>query len=182
MMTLKTRILRALAVKDNVTIGQNFHVGPGSRLWAPSKLEIGDDVYIGKRCTIEIDGTIGDGTMIANNVGVIGRRDHDSSQIGYTIRESRWVGDYPQALSDAVSIGCDVWIGYGAIILSGVTIGDSAIIGAGSVVTTDVRPNSVAVGIPAREQSTRFGAAQLEDHWHKLRRKGVRLKYDRGAL
>ena len=49
-----------------------------------------------------------------------------------------------------VRIGRDVWIGGGAIILPGVTIGDRAVIGAGSVVTKDIPPNTVAVGNPCR--------------------------------
>ena len=49
-----------------------------------------------------------------------------------------------------VSIGRNVWIGGGAIILPGITIGDDAIIGAGSVVTRDVPAGATAVGNPAR--------------------------------
>lgn len=49
-----------------------------------------------------------------------------------------------------VRIGADVWIGGGAIVLPGVTIGDGAIIGAGSVVTKDVAPGLTVVGNPAR--------------------------------
>lgn len=49
-----------------------------------------------------------------------------------------------------VVIGQDVWIGMGAILLPGVTIGDGAIVGAGAVVTTDVPAGSVVSGVPAR--------------------------------
>jgi maltose O-acetyltransferase len=49
-----------------------------------------------------------------------------------------------------VVIGANVWIGGGAIILPGVTVGDDAIIGAGSVVTRDVPPGATVVGNPAR--------------------------------
>ena len=48
------------------------------------------------------------------------------------------------------TIGSNVWIGSGAIILPGVSIGDDAVIGAGSVVTRDVPPGATAVGNPAR--------------------------------
>jgi len=49
-----------------------------------------------------------------------------------------------------VAIGCDVWIGGGAILLAGVTVGDGAIVGAGSVVTRDVAAGVTVVGNPAR--------------------------------
>jgi maltose O-acetyltransferase len=49
-----------------------------------------------------------------------------------------------------VRIGSNVWIGGGAIVLPGVSIGDDAIVGAGSVVTRDVPPGTTVVGNPAR--------------------------------
>jgi acetyltransferase-like isoleucine patch superfamily enzyme len=49
-----------------------------------------------------------------------------------------------------VVVGSNVWIGYGAQILRGVTVGDNAIIGASSVVTRDIPANAVAAGTPAR--------------------------------
>ena len=49
-----------------------------------------------------------------------------------------------------IHIGCNVWLGAGAIILRGVTIGDNSIVGAGSVVTKDVPANVIVVGNPAR--------------------------------
>jgi chloramphenicol O-acetyltransferase type B len=55
-----------------------------------------------------------------------------------------------------VKIGNDVWIGYRATILSGVNIGDGAVIGAGSLVTGDIPPYAIAYGIPARVVKYRF--------------------------
>jgi acetyltransferase-like isoleucine patch superfamily enzyme len=49
-----------------------------------------------------------------------------------------------------VNIGNNVWIGYGACILRGVTVGDNAIIGTNSVVTKDVPANAVVAGLPAK--------------------------------
>lgn len=144
-------------------------------LWAPRSLKIGNDVYIGKHSTIEVDGVIGDSVLIANAVGVVGRRDHDAREVGTDVRHSRWVGDAPDELSDPVSIGSDVWIGYGAIILSGVNIGDHCIVGAGAVVTSDIPANSIAVGQPARVVGERFAEADLLLHRSQLLRKGVRL-------
>jgi virginiamycin A acetyltransferase len=59
-------------------------------------------------------------------------------------------------------IGNDVWIGYGATIMAGVTVGDGAIIATKSVVTKDVAPYAILGGNPAREIRLRFSEAQIE--------------------
>jgi acetyltransferase-like isoleucine patch superfamily enzyme len=61
-----------------------------------------------------------------------------------------------------ITVGNDVWIGWGATILPGVTIGDGAVVGARSVVTRDVRPYAVVAGNPARELRRRFSDEQVE--------------------
>ena len=55
-----------------------------------------------------------------------------------------------------IVIGNDVWIGYEAVILSGVTVGDGAVIGARAVVTKDVPPYTVVGGVPAKPIRKRF--------------------------
>jgi acetyltransferase-like isoleucine patch superfamily enzyme len=74
-----------------------------------------------------------------------------------------------QAAATDVTIGSDVWIGTGAKILPGVTIGDGAVVAAWSVVTTDVAPFAVVAGNPAEEKSRRFDgetmAALLRIRW-----------------
>lgn len=55
-----------------------------------------------------------------------------------------------------IVIGNDVWIGYDAVIMAGVTIGDGAIIGTKAVVTKDVAPYSIVGGVPAKEIRKRF--------------------------
>jgi len=57
--------------------------------------------------------------------------------------------------------GSDVWIGFRAIVLSGVTIGDGAVIGAGAVVTADVPSYSVVVGNPAKVIRYRFSSEEI---------------------
>lgn len=68
-----------------------------------------------------------------------------------------------------IIIGNDVWIGYEAVIMSGVTIGDGAIIGARSVVTKDIPPYTIVGGVPARQIRRRFSdeiiAALLDLKW-----------------
>ncbi len=176
---LKDGVLRRLSVRENVSVGSGFHVGPGSRVWAPVSLTIGRDVYVGKYCSVEVDGVIGDATMIANHVGIVGRRDHDMGEVGRAIRRASWVGDDPERLSAPVSIGSDVWIGFGAVVLSGVVIGDSAVVAAGAVVVNDVPPNTVVAGNPAREVARRFGDRELGVHWRALEAQGVRRTGER---
>lgn len=62
-----------------------------------------------------------------------------------------------------ITIGNNVWIGYGAIILSGVTIGDGAIVGAHSLVTKDIPPYTIAGGVPARPIRKRFSEEKISE-------------------
>ena len=69
----------------------------------------------------------------------------------------KYFGAKEEAISRGkITIGDDVWIGYGALIMSGVSIGQGAIIGAKSVVTRDVEPYSIVVGSPAKHIKYRF--------------------------
>jgi len=59
-------------------------------------------------------------------------------------------------------IGNDVWLGWECVVMSGVTIGDGAVVGARSVVTHNVAPYSVVAGVPARHIKWRFDSGQRE--------------------
>lgn len=59
-------------------------------------------------------------------------------------------------ISKAVTIGHDVWLGHGAVVMPGVTLSDGAVVGAGAVVTRDVAPYAVVAGAPARKLRDRF--------------------------
>ena len=80
--------------------------------------------------------------------------------------------NYDVVSRGAVEIGNDVWIGLNAIILSGVTIGTGAVIGAGSVVTRDIPPYAIAAGNPAKVVRFRFSPdlieKLLESNWWML--------------
>jgi maltose O-acetyltransferase len=80
--------------------------------------------------------TIGDDSILSHNVTVLC---HDASSARHTGHHK--VGK--------VTVGCGTFIGAGAVILPGVSIGNNVIVGAGSVVTNDIPDNSVAVGNPA---------------------------------
>lgn len=160
-------LYRAIAVRGAVTLGPNVHVGIGSRVWAPSGLNIGQDVYIGKFCTVECNGIIGPGSLIANSVGLVGRSDHDIHQVGVPVRLSRWAGTNTH-LQTSISVGRDCWIGFGAIVLGSVSIGDSSIVAAGSVVTRDIPENSICAGNPAIVIRSRFTEGDYLDHKRAL--------------
>jgi len=153
------RIIRLYSVRKNVTLGANVHVGPFSLISSPSSLVIGRNTYIGKFCTIQVGGRIGAGVLIANNVGIVGRVDHEYRIAGVPVRDGVWIGS-DAALSslpeNRIDIGDDVWIGYGAVVLSGIAIGNGAIIAAGSVVTKDVAAYDIVAGSPASVRGRRF--------------------------
>jgi acetyltransferase-like isoleucine patch superfamily enzyme len=160
----KLRLRQRSTVRANVTTGINLKYGERTVLWAPSSLIIGNNVGLGS-----------DGVLIANGVGIIGRRDHNMRELGVTIQSAEWVGENIPKLSLPVAIGSDVWIGFGAIVLSGVSIGDSCVIGAGAVVTTDIPANSIVIGNPAKVVGLRFDEHSISEHWRLLRASGIRL-------
>jgi acetyltransferase-like isoleucine patch superfamily enzyme len=141
---------RLYAVRGQVRLGRGLHLGLGTIVDATRSLSIGNDVYIGKGCTVEVDGRIGNGVLIANRVGLVGRNDHDYRAVGYPMRRCPWIGDdhFDETLRSELIVEDDVWIGYGAVVLSGVTVGRGAIVAAGSVVAHDVDPYAIVAGFP----------------------------------
>ncbi len=156
-----------LANKKNITLGENSTFGRGTIFYAPKRMSIGNNVYIGKYCTLEADIEIGNGVLIANNVGLIGKYDHDYTCIGKAIKDSPWIGDsnYNFKGKDLkIVIEDDTWIGYGSIVVSGVKIGKGSIVAAGSVVLKDIPPYSIVAGNPAKVIGARFSDGQIEKH------------------
>jgi acetyltransferase-like isoleucine patch superfamily enzyme len=108
-------------------------------------METGNEVSFGSGCHIyEPRGglTIGDHCMIGGGVLICGVN-HGYSVKGIPMRHQPFK-------ATPIVIGRDVWVGMGAIILPGVTLGDGSIIAAGAVVTSDVPPEAVVSGVPAR--------------------------------
>jgi chloramphenicol O-acetyltransferase type B len=164
-------------------IRPGFHAGRGVVLWARTELTIGYNCYIGRGSQIETDANIGDNVIIANNVAFVGRYDHHYQLVGVPIRlapQIRQPGYDWLGLKERTRVCDDVWIGYGAIILSGVTIGEGAIVAAGSLVTKDVAPYDIVGGHPAKPIGRRFESeAQIEEHQRILvanRRKAAVVK------
>ncbi|OJX91084.1 MAG: hypothetical protein BGP01_11670 [Paludibacter sp. 47-17] len=148
-------------------IGKNFHAGRNVVLWSKNEINIGDNFYIGRYSQIECDADIGDNVIFGNSVAIVGKYDHNFTQIGVPIRMAeqirdttyKWVG-----LDSKVIIENDVWIGYGAIILSGVKISKGSIVAAGSVVTKDVPSYSIVGGNPAKVLRKRFSDDEIILH------------------
>lgn len=161
-------VLNKLAVYGDVHVGKDFSAGRGAIISAPHSLSIGNNVSVGPRTIIQVDGTIGDFVMIGMGVQIVGREDHAIDEIGVPMLWSTWAGDRDARPRDCVTIGTDVWIGGGSVILSGVKIGDGAVIGAGSVVTKDVDAFAIVGGSPARILAHRFKGPDERDLHLKL--------------
>lgn len=131
--------LRALlgAAPETARIEGQFHLLYGENLF------LGDGAFLNVGCVV-LDSArveIGANTMIGPRTQIYCADHHrDPVLRGHLIERAL-----------PVTIGKDVWIGGAAIILPGVTIGDGAIVGAGSVVTKDLAPGARVVGNPARE-------------------------------
>lgn len=124
-------------------IGENCYIEPPLHAnWGGKHCHFGKNVYANFNLTLVDDSHIyvGDYTMIGPNV-VIATAGHP---ILPELREKAYQYNMP------VHIGRNCWIGAGALIMPGVTIGDNTVIGAGSVVTKDIPANVVAVGNPCR--------------------------------
>jgi acetyltransferase-like isoleucine patch superfamily enzyme len=122
-------------------------------------------------CTVEI----GKFCSIANGVKIVLDQNHRLDwvttypfPINADFPEAAEICGHPYANGD-VTIGNDVWIGFDAVILSGITIGDGAVIGARSVVSKNVPPYAVVGGSPAKHIKYRFSkdiiAALLAIGW-----------------
>jgi acetyltransferase-like isoleucine patch superfamily enzyme len=140
-------------------IGPGFHCGRNVVMWARHRISIGENCYIGRHSQIECDAQIGNNVIMANMVSFVGRYDHDYEHVGTPTRlgsqirdpDYNWKGLHLKAVVED-----DVWIGYGATILSGVTIGEGSIVASGSVVTKNVLPFSIVGGNPAKVIAQRF--------------------------
>lgn len=122
--------------------------GEGSEIRQPFRCDYGSHTFIGARtfanfglvCLDVARITIGDDVQIGPNVQLLTA----THPIHPGPRRDKWESAQP------ISIGDNVWLGGGALVLPGVSVGADSIVGAGAVVTRDVPPGVVAIGNPAR--------------------------------
>lgn len=126
-------------------------------------LRIGDDTYVGHNCTFAIGKsiTIGRHCLLANEVSLFDSGGHPTDPVA-----RRTGAPPPPDKVRPIVIGDDVWIGQRSIIFPGVTIGDGSIVSAAAVVRTDVPPNAIVAGNPAKVVAmlTRPGGAAGVDN------------------
>ena len=128
-------------------------------LWSPHQhIVLGHNVQFGKGVIVECDAEIGNSVLISRNVAFVGRDDHRYDMPC----ETMW--EFPRGDQFMVIIEDDVWIGHGAIILSGVTIGSGSIVAAGAVVTKDIPSYSIVGGNPAKIIKWRFTDQDKDAH------------------
>ena len=139
------RLQLQIAKRGSVSFGRFVWVGDGTKIRChEGQVEIGPKTVVGQEVTISAyrKVRIGAECVIADRAMFIDF-DHGVVEVDRPIRQQ---GIY---MEDVV-IGSNVWIGYGACFLRGVTVGDNAIVGTNAVVTRDVPANAVVGGVPAR--------------------------------
>jgi acetyltransferase-like isoleucine patch superfamily enzyme len=149
------------------SVGRDCVVYPDGTFLGPERIRIGSDVQIGPGAwfsAVEADIMLGNKVTVGPRLAVI-TGDHNSGEIGtflHDVTAKRAGDDLPVVLED------DCWVGYGVVILKGVTVGRGAIIGAGAVVTRDVPAYGVCVGNPGRVVKYRWDRSTAERHERML--------------
>ncbi len=128
-------INKDVTLHSNIKIGEYTHLNQGDYLF--------DDVEIGNYCNIAINVIIGGDEHSITTL----------SQYGFKNINNKITAKHHELKT---IIESDVWIGAGAIIKRGIKIGTGAVVGAGSIVTKDVPPFAVVVGVPAKVIKYRF--------------------------
>ncbi len=161
---------RAELIDIEPELGRQVYIGDRTVLarWeGGGSIRLGDSVQINRDCTLEVlqGGSISIGPRVAVQNGCIFLsalqpiviEAHAQIACGcaiysynHGIEPEQEICTQPLTARGPVVIGQDAWLGVGVKVLSGVTIGRGAVIGAGSVVTRDIPPFAIAAGVPAR--------------------------------
>jgi maltose O-acetyltransferase len=125
-------------------MGENVHISAPFYVDYGKFIKVGSNVEINMNCVF-LDCnwiTLGNNVLIGPNVQIYA--------VGHPISPKEREKDYLIGLTKPVTIGDNVWVGGGSVIVPGVTIGNNVTIGAGSVVTKDIPDNVLAYGNPCR--------------------------------
>lgn len=154
--TIHRKSIIRFKYRNTIVLGDHVSVGAFTLLivandtspdsYKDSQLTIGDRTYIGEGNNIRAAGgkiVIGKDCSISQHVTIVAS--NHNIQKTQLIKQQGW-----SKSNNFITIGDDVWIGAGSIILPGITIGTGAVIGAGSIVTKDIPEYAIAHGNPAR--------------------------------
>ena len=165
-----------LNIPQRIFLGDRVFIGEGGYLDAEnakSEIRLKNDVHVSRyvilRAGREVQAERGEGRIIVNERTRLGSYTFIYGDGGVEIGKDSLIANHVELISgnhkfrDAsrlirlqggelkkISIGNDVWLGAYVIVLPGVTVGDGAVVGAGSVVTLDIPSYSIAVGVPAK--------------------------------
>jgi acetyltransferase-like isoleucine patch superfamily enzyme len=132
---------------SEIRVGQNGVIGRYSVLSCKGgRIQIGENVNIGLSCVLlsESAVTVEDNCIFAAHCYLVAGGNHDFTRTDIPIIQQ------PSLSRGGIRIEANVWLGARVTVLDGVTIGHDSVVGAGAVVTRDLPPFSVAVGVPAR--------------------------------
>jgi acetyltransferase-like isoleucine patch superfamily enzyme len=128
--------------RTGMKVGKNTYIFRKCYLQKLSGISVGNNCVIGFSCKFNGKGPL----TIGNNVNISSETIIESGSHDFVTFES---------LFKPITIKDNVWIGTRAMVLQGVTIGEGAVVAAGSVVTRDVQPFTIVAGVPARVIGTR---------------------------
>jgi maltose O-acetyltransferase len=133
---------RSLLRRFGVTIAGRSTLHGGTYLTHPARLFVGERCFVNRNCYFDLEGevSLGDGSTVGHGVTFITTR-HD-------LGDSRHRAGATSAA--AIAVGAGAWIGANATLLAGVTIGNGAVVAAGAVVVSDVAPDTLVGGVPAK--------------------------------
>ena len=137
------------AVPDGCNFSGKIKIGYATTLGYRNLL--GGTISIGKYCQLGVDVA-----LHATN--------HPISYMTTYINKNLFDGELKSLTQEnVIAIGHDVWLGHGVVIVGNVTVGNGAIIAAGSVITKDVEPYAIVAGVPAKEIRKRFSDTIIQE-------------------